>query len=196
MRRAGIMVALCLWPAAAHAHLVSTGFGAFYDGVAHLVLTPQDWLVVVAMGLLAGLCGRRAARASLVVFPMAWFAGGIAGAALAPVSTPAIATAPSILVVGILVAFDRKLTPTVVVVLSCLAGLLHGFINGATMNVSGRMWLALLGASTVVFACTTLLAAMVVSLRARWTRVMIRVAGSWIAATGILLLGWLLRGVR
>jgi hypothetical protein len=34
----------------------------------------------------------------------------------------------------------------------------------------------------------------VVSLKAKWTRIAVRVAGSWIAAMGILLLGWAVKG--
>jgi urease accessory protein len=36
-------------------------------------------------------------------------------------------------------------------------------------------------------------AGLVVSLRAAWARVAVRVAGSWIAAIGFLMLGWALR---
>jgi len=36
-------------------------------------------------------------------------------------------------------------------------------------------------------------AAIVVSVKAPWQRVVVRVAGSWIAAIGLLLLGWSLR---
>jgi hypothetical protein len=35
---------------------------------------------------------------------------------------------------------------------------------------------------------------MVVSLGRPWMRIAVRVAGSWIAAIGLLLLGWALRG--
>ena len=33
--------ALLTWPAAADAHLVTTGLGPFYDGVTHLFLSPN-----------------------------------------------------------------------------------------------------------------------------------------------------------
>ena len=195
-RRVAIAALLCLTPVPAHAHLVSTGFGAYYDGMAHLLLTPQDWLLVLAMGLLAGLCGRAASRATLVALPVAWFVGGMAGVAFASAGAPALAPVLSILAIGFLVALDRRLAPVVVAMLACVAGLLHGFVNGATMVVAGRTWLALLGAATAVFVLATLLPAAVVGLRPRWTRVMVRVMGSWIAATGILMLGWILRGAR
>ena len=38
-----------------------------------------------------------------------------------------------------------------------------------------------------------LVSAAVVSLRAGWARIAVRVAGSWVAAVGILMFGWMLQ---
>ena len=46
---------------------------------------------------------------------------------------------------------------------------------------------------STLFVTVALAAALVVALRAPWTRIAVRVAGSWIAAIGLLLLGWSLR---
>ena len=43
-------------------------------------------------------------------------------------------------------------------------------------------------------ALVALASACVVSLRAGWARIAVRVAGSWVAAIGLLMLGWSLRG--
>ena len=45
-----------------------------------------------------------------------------------------------------------------------------------------------------LFVLVALVAAGVVSLHQQWTRIAVRVAGSWMAATGLLMLGWFLRG--
>ena len=47
---------------------------------------------------------------------------------------------------------------------------------------------------TAIFVLVALVAAFVVSLRAPWARIVVRVAGSWIAAIGLFMLGWSLRG--
>jgi hypothetical protein len=44
-----------------------------------------------------------------------------------------------------------------------------------------------------VFVLVALTAALVVQLRAHWARIAVRVAGSWIAASGLLMLGWAVR---
>jgi hypothetical protein len=49
--------------------------------------------------------------------------------------------------------------------------------------------------SLAVFVLVALVAALVVSLRAQWVRVTVRVAGSWIKAIGLLMLGWTYRGM-
>ncbi len=53
--------------------------------------------------------------------------------------------------------------------------------------------LGLAGIVTALFVMVALAAAMVVALRAGWARIAVRVMGSWIAAVGLLLLGWSLR---
>jgi hypothetical protein len=45
-----------------------------------------------------------------------------------------------------------------------------------------------------VAVLTLLASALAFSLRAAWMQIALRVVGSWIAAVGMLMLGWLLRG--
>jgi hydrogenase/urease accessory protein HupE len=78
-------------------------------------------------------------------------------------------------------------------ILAVLLGLYHGYLNGTGMGVSGYAAIALLGLVFAVFVLTALTAAFVVKLRAEWTRIAVRVVGSWIVASGLLLLGWALR---
>ena len=83
MRRArarSVFALLAALPAArVEAHLVETGFGAYYDGLAHVALTPSDLLLLVAVALLAGLRGAAAARWTLLALPVAWLIGGSLG---------------------------------------------------------------------------------------------------------------------
>jgi urease accessory protein len=178
----------------ARAHLVDTGFGAYYDGLAHVVATPADLLVVLSLALLAGQRGTKAARWALFVLPLAWLAGGILGARAPSVSALPLWTTVTFLVTGALVALDAKIREPGVAALTVVAGLLHGLVNGATMGATGASGLALAGAVTTVFVVTALVAAEVSALPAGWPRIAVRVGGSWIAAAGLLMLGWLARG--
>ena len=45
-----------------------------------------------------------------------------------------------------------------------------------------------------LFVLVALISAFVVSLKKNWARIVVRVAGSWVAAMGMLMFGWLIRG--
>ena len=52
------------------------------------------------------------------------------------------------------------------------------------------------GVDHLLFVLVTLTSAVVVSLKKPWTRIVIRVTGSWICASGLLMIGWLIRGAK
>ena len=178
---------------AAEAHLVETGFGAFYDGIAHVALTPADLLLVLALALLAGQRGTTAARWVLFGLPLAWLGGGLAGTEWPVTGALPLHTTFTFLLVGAFVAFGASIPNVGVTVLAALAGTLHGFANGATMRPGGAGALALGGVVTAVFCLIAIVSAEVTTLPAGWPRIAVRVAGSWIAAAGLLMLGWLAR---
>jgi urease accessory protein len=182
-----------LAPIAAHAHLVNTGLGPFYDGVTHFLLTPEDLLPALALALLAGLRGARAGRLVLFALPIAWLAGGLVGLAIPLPGSSLAVTTLSFLALGGLVAADARLRPAWVAAIAIAVGLLHGALNGAAMAEARLGAVGLSGIAAVLFVTVAIAAALVVALRAPWTRIAVRVAGSWIAATGLLVLGWSLR---
>jgi hydrogenase/urease accessory protein HupE len=191
---AGICGSLTLWPGVAHAHLVTTGLGPVYDGISHLFMTFDDLIPVVAMALLAGLNGATGGRRALFALPVAWLVSGMAGYQSGVTHLPPGVTSLSFLALGILAAADRRLSPTVVTVLAAAMGVMHGWLNGAGIASAGREATGLVGIAVAIFLLAALVSAGVVSLRRPWTRIAVRVAGSWIAAIGLLLLGWSLSG--
>jgi hydrogenase/urease accessory protein HupE len=197
MRRAAASTTLVALSAAtvapAHAHLVETGFGAFYDGIAHVIVTPADLLVVVALALLAGQQGTRAARRAVFALPVAWLIGGLVGARWPFATALPLLTTLSFALVGALVALNARVRDAGVVAFVIIAGVPHGLVNGATMVPADAGALALGGAICAIFFLTATLSAEVTALPAGWPRIVVRVAGSWIAATGLLMLGWLAR---
>jgi hydrogenase/urease accessory protein HupE len=179
----------------AEAHLVTTGLGPVYDGIGHLFASPEDLVPAVALAFLAGLRGAPSSRRALFLLPPFWLAGGLLGARLG-LATPVSAPAFSFLLLGALVAADAPLPVGAVAVLAAALGLAHGFENGASLRSAGQSALALVGIAAALFVVVALAAAFVVPLKRAWTRIAVRVAGSWIAAAGLLLLGWTLRSRR
>ena len=178
----------------AHAHLVETGFGEYYDGVVHFAVTPADVMVVVALALFAGLRGTRAGRYAVVGLPLAWWVAGLIGQHWGLDEPLTRLTVFSFAFVGALVALDVRVADSVVLVVAIVAGGIHGLVNGATMP--GNSMLALTGAVSVALVLCLLLAAEVLRLSQPWQRVAVRVAGSWMLAIGILMLGWLVLMAR
>jgi urease accessory protein len=178
----------------AHAHLMNMGFGPFYDGLTHLFVTPEDLLPVIALALLAGLRGPRFGRAVLFALPVAWLVGSAAGLLLAqPITLPLAETILTI-ALGALLATDRPLPLASVAGLAILLGLLHGILNGAELpKTSSSGEISAAGVAAALFVAVSLLAAQAASVRVPWTRVAVRVAGSWIVAIGLLMLGWAMR---
>jgi len=129
---------LLLWSANVSAHLVTTGLGTVYDGISHLVLTPEDLIPALAIALFAGLRGAAPGRSALFVLPLTWFVGGLWGVTIEGLPTLPVA-AISFLILGVLVAAD--------------------------LNLSQKSFTAV-----------------------------VIVAGSWVAAMGMLMFGWLFRG--
>lgn len=177
------------------AHLVTTGLGPLFDGIGHVMVTPQDMLPVLAIALLAGLGGKSYARKVLFILPAAWLVGGVLGLTLRW-SAPLAVTAVSFLALGSLVAADRPLSEKTGVGLAVALGLLHGQINGVEMQVAGIGLVGMWGAVATLFALVSLVTGLVVSLERPWTRIAVRVAGSWIVAVGLLYVGWTLGARR
>jgi hydrogenase/urease accessory protein HupE len=185
-----VATSLLLLPAAAHAHLTGTGLGPFYDGVTHFFLSPEQIIPGLALGLFAGLRGKRSGRIALFLLPAAWLIGGLMGTARPVTGQFTLLACFSFLVLGALVAFDAQLEPRYVAALSLCFGLALGYVNGSDFSTTNVGALGVLGSATSLFVLVTLSSALVVSLRVPWTRIVVRVAGSWIVAAGLLLFGW------
>ena len=188
------VLACALLPSPAEAHLVTTGLGPIYDGISHVLMSPDDLVPILALALLAGLNGPAAGRRALFALTGAWLVGGMVGFLFGHPIVPGTVTTASFLVIGGLTAADRRLSPTVVTALAIMVGLLHGWLNGAGIAESQREALGLAGIASAIFVLVAIASAFVVSLRVDWMRVAVRVAGSWVAAIGLLMLGWSLRG--
>lgn len=192
-RPALVAIAVAMCPVPAHAHLNSTGMGPIYDGVMHFVMSPEDLVPALALALFAGLRGARYGREALFALPGAWLLGGLLGLTISAISGNAILSASWFLLLGGLLAANVKLSVRVTTSLAALVGLYHGCLNGSGMGSAASATVALFGLVSAVFVLVALAAALVVRLRAEWTRIAVRVAGSWIAASGLLLLGWAAR---
>lgn len=190
---AGALMAIVVAARPAHAHLMTTGFGPFYDGLTHLLVSPEYLLPMIALALLAGLHGPRFGRAVLFALPAAWLAGSVLGLLVAPRAPMPLATAIVTIGVGAMVAAGRRLPLALVGGFAVAVGVLAGALNGIELaTVHSSPWAAA-GAAASLFVVVSLVTGQVASVRAAWARIAVQVAGSWIAAIGLFMLGWAVR---
>jgi hydrogenase/urease accessory protein HupE len=155
-------------------------------------MTPEDLVPALAIALFAGLRGAAPGRRALFVLPLAWFVGGILGVVIEDLPTfPAAGI--SFVVLGVLVAADLKLSPKWFTAIVIVVGLVHGVLNGVALK-EGAGILGLIGIMASLFVILAIVSAFIVSLKKPWARIVVRVAGSWVAAIGMLMFGWLMRG--
>ena len=180
-------------PSIAEAHLVTTGLGPIYDGISHVLLSPDDLLPILALSMLSGLNGPMAGRRALFGLAGAWLIGGLAGYMVGRTLLPATVSCVSFLVLGGLTAGDWRLSHRVVLGLALAVGLFHGWLNGTGIATAQREVLGLVGITGTIFILAAIVSAYAISLRVARMRIAVRVAGSWGAAIGLLILGWNLR---
>jgi hydrogenase/urease accessory protein HupE len=112
----------------------------------------------------------------------------------APIAQPpTLFFAVVLIALGGLVAAALRLPAWATSVNAIALGAVYGTVSGSTMATTDLGWVGLLGSAAAVFFIVALVSALVVSLRAAWMRIAVRVAGSWIAAIGLLLVGWSFR---
>jgi urease accessory protein len=188
-------IGISVIPASAHAHLVVTGMGPLFDGISHFALSPEDFLPVIALAFFAGLRGPRHARTLSWTIPLAWFGGGVL--ALMPLTPPEITlsamTAVLFLVVGGLLAVNPALSVAACLWLGVVVGLVRGMADLVNVQKSPAHILTLIGIVSIIFVTSAIAASMTLPLKRLWGIVVARVCGSWLAALGLLLAGWLLR---
>jgi len=179
-----LLIAL-LVPSVAAAHPIK-GVGDFYAGMLH-PLTALDFLLPwIALALFAGQQGRKASLLTLGIFPFALMSGaGLALIAPAPAWLPAVSLAV-IPFLGLAVALAFSCPSIVTILLVAIVGSLHGLANGSEITTSMSAWRFIPGLATSAILTLTYGIGLVRSLHKPWTRIAVRVVGSWIAAIGIL----------
>jgi hydrogenase/urease accessory protein HupE len=185
-------------PAIAEAHIVSTRLGDFFAGALHPLTDPADLLCWVALGLLAARAGARSARWLVVAVPLALMAG-VALASLHAVPGAGVIAGVLLVGLGAVLALDRVLGLPALLIVAVATMLLRGVANAAGVSDTTDFVLYVLGVGGIGYVVMTLFMAVSVGFveparAGGWRLVALRVAGSWIAAIGLMLGGFALRG--
>ena len=171
------------------AHAVDQRFGNFYGGCLHPLTALEHVLPLLALGLWCGQQGTAEARRCIAAFLGGWLIGLAAGMLWDPSPTVGWLNRGSLLATGLLVAGAVRLPQPAVASLAGLLAITHGFENVAEVRQVVVPWLFLPGVFLSGLTLQLLPAAVAVKCDAGRLQLAVRVAGSWIAAVGLLWLG-------
>ena len=184
--------ALVLCTHTAHAHLVSTELGPFYDGVIHPFVTPHEVMTISAFAILAAFTGIETARRQFFALTVGWTAGLLAGFGGATLSVPFVSEI-AVLILGILGLSKVRLPPPLLITAATLIGAGNGLGNATEVQEVSQTPIRSVGVVVGVFTMSCVLSALAVFADEHKASVVLRVISSWIAAIALLSLGWQLR---
>ena len=136
MKRAAVTTFVALFvfaPAAALAHPGHDGAGGLVHGFVHPVTGIDHVLAMIAVGVLAALYGGRALWLVPTSFLVAMAAAGAIGMAGIPVQIVEAGIGLSVVVLGLMIAFQIKPPTLVAMVVVGFFALFHGYAHGSEM---------------------------------------------------------------
>jgi urease accessory protein len=186
--RGTLVAALVLAAGSAAAHDVVPGVGGFYGGLMHPLLVPAHALALAGLGLFVGGQSRRIGAGLTALFAAALVVGVTAVvSAVSPMyqdDVVVVIAAAS----GILVALARPVSVLVsapLVVVAGVAIMLDSVPHEISMQTT---FLALVGTAIAAVVIATFLAEAARAAGRDWQRIGVRILGSWVAASAILVL--------
>jgi urease accessory protein len=164
--------------------------GDFYAGFLHPLTALEHVLPFLALGVLCGQQGQRA-QAALPLFWIALMLGATAALWLPGLAAVDLTNILSALILGVLIAAAFPLPVPVYLALALVFGLSHGYANGTAITPLVKPYLFIPGvglAGLVVTGYGVIMTDYVLRRKVGWMTIAVRVAGSWIAAIGLLVL--------
>ena len=187
-RRKMLATAPLLWPGAAFAHAPIAGVNSFYNGLLHPLFVPVHVLLLAALGLLFGQQGAVKNAWILLVY----LGAVVLGLCVAPFS-PGPDLEPILLVVAGALGLLLGVSPPLPAPWLTVIGVLSGFLVGLDSFQSGLAFknavLGLFGSGISLYLLPLYPMGLVETFSKRsWQRIGVRVLGSWIAASALLVL--------
>ncbi len=172
------------------------GIGDFYGGILHPVLVLPHMLVLLVFALLVGQRGVRAMQFTYPSFMLAMIVGLFFAGFQRQLALPyEIILLLVALVCGLLVAAQRPPPELMLAVLGIAVALLIGMDSGVPDRGRRETFAALFGCWLGATLVLIVVAGIAELAHRSWQRVVLRVIGSWTAASGALVLALALRPV-
>jgi urease accessory protein len=181
-----LLVLLSAEPALAHSPI--KGIGSFYNGLLHPILVPAHLLLLVSAGLLFGQRGSQKIELILGSFALATLTGLTAAwfSIFSEMETSILVLAATI---GLLIAVNPQIRLQWYIVIALLTGFFLG-IDSAQEELFGKDKLASLFGSGVAIYFLSLYPMALANYfnKKSWQKIGIRILGSWVTASSLLVL--------
>ena len=185
----------------AHAHLIGTRFGDFYAGAFHPITDLNDVLLWLALGLLAGSLQGERSRWLVLLFPLGLACGFVLSTS-AGISFGGDATnATLISALGLALAAGARIPAPLLGIVGFSLGVTRGIANAAAVETATNLTLFGAGLACAGYATITLVMALVMFFRraevgetTAWRGIALRALGGWIAAVGLMMIGFTYAG--
>lgn len=179
---------LLFWPGIVSAHSPIEGIDSFYGGLIHPVFVPAHLLFLISLGLFLGQQGTKQISSVIAAF----FASSILGLVAAWFSiwsNGEIILVTGSAILGVMVAMNLAVGPHLCTILATAAGLLIG-LDSTQETLSGKEKLvALLGCGVGINMLLVYAMGFAAHMKQKsWQKIGVRVAGSWVAASSLLVL--------
>lgn len=174
-------------PTAASAHSPIPGIGRFYSGALHPFVVPAQWMALLALGLLLGQRGMMKTGLALTVLLLALVAGLGIGFVAHDVDTDALLLA-CCAVLALVVVLALPLPQWLLALAGAVVGVAIG-LSSAPDGLSGWGHAgSLAGSAFGALLFTLWIVAMTEFAQRPWPKIIVRVLGSWLAASALLVL--------
>ena len=184
-----LVLAFCwIHPRQALAHVPFAGLNELYNGLLHPVVVPAHLLLIIAVGLFLGKQKSTSVGASLLVFGV----GTLGGLLLTLVATGGIGERYILslaAIFGFMLASNLRLPYVICLVIAAGSGFLLGLDSVQTVLAGKAKFFSLLGCGLgICFLFLYPLAFSDYFDGRKWQNIGVRVVGSWVAASAILVL--------
>lgn len=182
-----LWVLLAVMPSTALAHAPIEGVNHFFNGVLHPIVVPAHIILLVGVGLLIGRQGSEAISRVMPVFMITVILGVLLSMWSISFNLIPILLIVSILLGGLLV-WGQPLSIRILSIVAVIAALLIG-IDSPQETFSGKArYIALFGTAVGAYFMVVYIAGMTEIIRQWLNGVPIRVLGSWLIASSLMVL--------
>jgi len=193
-------------PAIAHPQVA--GDWAIVSGIEKFWVEPTELLLSLGLSSLAVQSAKQRTSTLLLLLPVFWIIGAVVGFYAPPIlilnlvttpgleiigKNPSLILAIGLIAVGSFVALEQRMSKIWFQAFVIAEAICSGLINGLLLSGHPGGINDLAGETVMIWLFVFFTVLVITKISASWINITIRIVGSWVAAAGLLLFGFLLK---